>query len=58
MTGECDPNSSPAMSHSMAASAPQGRAEIIANERHMMNVTAPAIVNQRLVQFIREASGA
>jgi pimeloyl-ACP methyl ester carboxylesterase len=57
MTGECDPNSSPAMSHSMAAAAPRGRAEIIANERHMMNVTAPAIVNQRLVQFIREASG-
>jgi pimeloyl-ACP methyl ester carboxylesterase len=55
MTGECDPNSSPAMSHSMAAAAPRGRAEIIANERHMMNVTAPAIVNQRLVQFIREA---
>jgi pimeloyl-ACP methyl ester carboxylesterase len=55
MTGECDSNSSPAMSHSMAAAAPRGRAEIIANERHMMNVTAPAIVNQRLVQFIREA---
>ena len=55
MTGECDPNSSPAMSHSMATAAPRGRAEIIANERHMMNVTAPAIVNQRLVQFIREA---
>ena len=55
MTGECDPNSSPAMSHSMAAAAPRGRAEIIANERHMMNVTAPAIVNQRLVQFIRAA---
>jgi pimeloyl-ACP methyl ester carboxylesterase len=53
MTGECDPNSSPAMSHSMATAAPRGRAEIIANERHMMNVTAPAIVNQRLVQFIR-----
>lgn len=58
MTGECDPNSSPAMSHSMAAAAPRGRAEIIANERHMMNITAPAIVNQRLVKFIREASGA
>ena len=53
MTGECDPNSSPAMSHSMATAAPRGRAEIIANERHMMNVTAPAIVNQRLGQFIR-----
>ena len=56
MTGECDPNSSPAMSESMAAAAPLGRAEIIANERHMMNVTAPSIVNQRLLHFIRDVS--
>lgn len=57
MTGECDPNSSPAMSHAMAAAAPHGRVEIIANERHMMNLTAPKIVSQHLLQFIRAAAG-
>jgi pimeloyl-ACP methyl ester carboxylesterase len=56
MTGECDPNSSPAMSLSMAAAAPRARAEIIPNERHMMNVTAPSIVNQRLLHFIHDVS--
>jgi pimeloyl-ACP methyl ester carboxylesterase len=56
LTGECDPNSSPAMSRAMAAAAPFGRAEIIANERHMMNVTDPDGVNQRLLAFLAEAS--
>jgi (E)-2-((N-methylformamido)methylene)succinate hydrolase len=56
LTGECDPNSSPAMSFAMAATAPRGRAEIIANERHMMNVTEPARVNERLLAFLREAT--
>jgi pimeloyl-ACP methyl ester carboxylesterase len=58
MTGECDPNSSPAMSHAMAAAAPRARAEVVANERHMMNVTAPDIVNRALLQFIRQAGQA
>jgi pimeloyl-ACP methyl ester carboxylesterase len=40
MTGECDPNSSPDMSRAMAL-APQGQLDIVAAERHMMNVTAP-----------------
>lgn len=56
LTGECDANSSPAMSLSMAATAPLGQAEIIANERHMMNVTNPKQVNQRLLDFLCEAS--
>ncbi|AXL53872.1 hydrolase [Paraburkholderia caffeinilytica] len=56
LTGECDPNSSPAMSRAMAAVAPFGRAEIIANERHMMNVTDPEGVNERLLGFLAEAS--
>lgn len=58
MTGECDPNSSPAMSHAMAAAAPRARAEIIAGERHMMNVTASELVNRSLLQFIRQAGNA
>lgn len=56
LTGECDPNSSPAMSHAMAAATPFGRAEIIENERHMMNVTDPKRVNERLLAFLDEAS--
>jgi pimeloyl-ACP methyl ester carboxylesterase len=54
LTGECDPNSSPAMSRAMAAVAPFGRAEIISNERHMMNVTDPKRVNERLLAFLAE----
>ncbi|MDR6387251.1 alpha/beta fold hydrolase [Paraburkholderia caribensis] len=56
LTGECDPNSSPAMSRAMAAATPHGRAEIIANERHMMNVTDPARVNASLLAFLAEVS--
>lgn len=56
LTGECDANSSPAMSRAMAAAAPFGRADIIENERHMMNVTNPAQVNERLLEFLRAAS--
>jgi pimeloyl-ACP methyl ester carboxylesterase len=58
LTGEFDPNSSPAMSQAMAAAAPDGRAEVIANERHMMNVTDPVRVNQRLLAFLHHASSA
>lgn len=56
LTGECDPNSSPAMSRAMAAATPFGRAEIIASERHMMNLTDPEGVNERLLAFLAEAS--
>lgn len=53
LTGEFDANSNPAMSQAMAAAAPLGRAEVIANERHMMNLTNPAQVNERLLEFLR-----
>jgi (E)-2-((N-methylformamido)methylene)succinate hydrolase len=56
MTGECDPNSSPAMSLAMATAAPHARADILLNERHMMNVTAPDLVSERLRQFILDAT--
>lgn len=52
MTGEGDPNSSPAMSQTMAALAPRGRAEIVPGARHMMNLTDAEAVNARLLQFI------
>jgi len=56
LTGECDPNSSGQMSHAMAAVAPRARAEVLANARHMMNVTDPERVNASLLAFLAEAS--
>lgn len=48
LTGEKDPNSTPAMSEAMAALMPRGRAEIIAGHRHMVNLTAPDQVTAAL----------
>ncbi|MCK0198157.1 alpha/beta fold hydrolase [Ancylobacter sp. 6x-1] len=58
LTAEDDPNSTPAMSAAMAAIAPQGRCEVIAGARHMMNLTAPDEVTGRLVRFLDGLSGA
>ncbi len=52
MTGEGDPNSSPAMSQAMAALAPRGQALIVPGARHMMNLTDAQEVNKRLLRFI------
>ena len=52
MTGELDPNSTPAMSRAMSAAARNGRCEIIPGARHMMTVTAPQEVNRRLRAFL------
>jgi len=54
LTGEHDPNSTPAMSHAMAALAPRGRAEVLAGERHMMAMASPALVNESLARFLGE----
>ncbi|MNV34870.1 Alpha/beta hydrolase family protein [compost metagenome] len=55
MTGEGDPNSSPAMSQAMAALAPRGQAQSVPGARHMMNLTDAEAVNARLLAFIRAA---
>jgi flavin reductase (DIM6/NTAB) family NADH-FMN oxidoreductase RutF/pimeloyl-ACP methyl ester carboxylesterase len=52
MTGELDPNSTPEMSQAMATLAPQGRAEIVPGERHMISLTATDDVNRRLLGFL------
>ena len=52
LTGEDDPNSSPAMSRTMAALAPLGRAEVVPGERHMMSVTSPERINASLLAFL------
>lgn len=52
LTGTLEPNSTPAMSHAMAALAPQGTAQIIPNAAHMMPMTHPAAVNAQLRAFL------
>jgi len=54
MTGEGDPNSSPAMSQAMAALAPRGQAQAVPGARHMMNLTDAGEVNARLLRFLAE----
>ncbi len=51
MTGEFDPHSTPAMSRAMADETPSARCEIVTGERHMMTLTAPALIAERLQAF-------
>jgi pimeloyl-ACP methyl ester carboxylesterase len=51
LTGAREPNSTPAMSRSMAALVPQGRAEIIEDAAHMMPMTHAAQVTAHLAHF-------
>ncbi|NVO55304.1 alpha/beta fold hydrolase [Rhodobacteraceae bacterium B1Z28] len=52
LTGDGDPNSTPAMSHAMAEAAPRGTAVVIENHRHMVNLTAPDTVNAALEAWL------
>lgn len=52
LTGDGDPNSTPAMAEAMAAAAPDGRAVVIEGHRHMVNLTAPAEVNAALRDWL------
>ncbi|WP_415920161.1 alpha/beta fold hydrolase [Tateyamaria sp. SN6-1] len=52
LTGADDPNSTPAMSQSMARTAPQGRAEIVPGAAHMLPMTHPETVNDTLRAFV------
>lgn len=56
MTGSAERNSTPAMSHAMAALAPRGRAHIVEGANHMMPMTHAAQVNAALAQIITEAN--
>jgi len=56
MTGEMDFNSSPEMSRAMAADIRFGTVCVVPNQRHMMNVTAAADVNQRLLAFLQNGT--
>ena len=52
ITGDGDPNSTPAMSQAIAGAAPRGRALVIAGHRHMVNLTAPDAVNNALIDWL------
>lgn len=52
LTGEDDPNSTPAMARAMAAAALRGEAKIIAGHRHMVNLTAPDAVNDIMARWL------
>lgn len=52
LTGEEDPNSTPAMAEAMAAAAPCGQAHVIAGQRHMVNLAAPEAVNDILTEWL------
>lgn len=54
LTGEGDPNSTPDMAEAMAKLAPNGRACIIAGHRHMVNLTAPGLVNAALEEWLSQ----
>jgi pimeloyl-ACP methyl ester carboxylesterase len=56
LTGQQEPNSTPAMSKSMAALVPDGRAEVLANAAHMMPMTHAEQVNAILADFVKALS--
>ena len=52
ITGSDDPNSTPGMSIALAAAAPFGKAVVIDDARHMMNLTHPIQVNAAIESFL------
>ncbi len=54
MTGDGDPNSTPAMSAAMASLAQQGTAITISGHRHMINLTAACEVNAHLLTWLKQ----
>ena len=53
ITGEEEPNSTPAMSQELAALTPDGQCLIIDNARHMMPITHAQEVNQNIDRFLQ-----
>lgn len=54
MTGELDPGSTPQMAEDMANLIPGARVEILADQRHMMPMESPKMVNEKLQQFLAD----
>ncbi|MEM7472729.1 MAG: alpha/beta hydrolase [Pseudomonadota bacterium] len=53
LTADGDANSTPEMSHAMAAAAPFGQSVIVKGHRHMVNLTAPEAVNAALKAWLK-----
>lgn len=53
ITGDGDPNSTPAMAQGMADQVPGGRAITIRGHRHMVNLTAPEQINAHLMVWLK-----
>lgn len=51
-TGELDPGSTPEMAEQLAQRIPGARAAVLAEQRHMMPVESPRLVNQLLLDFL------
>ncbi len=54
MTGDGDPNSTPEMARAMAEAVPGGRTAIVQGHRHMVNLTAPHLVNGHLTEWLSQ----
>lgn len=54
-TGELDPGSTPQMARQLAQHIPGARAVVLAEQRHMMPVESPRLVNQMLLEFLQAA---
>ncbi len=52
LTGSGDPNSTPEMAEQMASLTPRGWARIVDGHRHMVNLTAPEIVNALMAEWL------
>lgn len=52
MTGEFDVNSTPDMTHALAAAIPNAKAIVIPRQRHMMPMEDPESVNAALLDFL------
>ena len=52
LTGDGDPNSTPEMAEAMAGMAQNGWARVIRGHRHMVNLTAPGIVNDMMREWL------
>ena len=55
LTGELDPNSTPAMTRAMAAATPHGHAVVLHGQRHMANMVAPGAVGDAMQAWLAEA---
>jgi len=54
-TGELDPGSTPEMAQQLAERIPGAKVAVLAEQRHMMPVESPRLVNQLLLEFLDTA---